>query len=80
VSDVEHWIDLHQHELHELAQRSGTHDDTIRFLATLVLHGWTDAAIYEQLRELVPSPDGQHSPIADAPDLLDEVRRLIATL
>jgi hypothetical protein len=79
VTDIEHWIDLHQYELHELAQRTGTHDDTVHYLATLVLQGWTDTAIYEQLRELIPSPDGQHSPIADAPELLDEVRRLIAT-
>lgn len=48
-------------------------------VASLVLHGWTDAAIYEQLRELVPSPDGQHSPLADAPDLLHEVRHLVVT-
>jgi hypothetical protein len=79
MTDVERWIDVHQTELHDLAQRTGAHDDTIRFLATLVLHGWTDDAIYEQLRELVPSPDGQHSPLADAPALLDEVRQLVST-
>ena len=79
MSDVEHWIDLHHDELHDLAQRTETHDDTIHFLATLVLSGWTDDAIYEQLRELIPSPDGQHSPLAEAPAVLDEVRRLVAT-
>jgi hypothetical protein len=65
--------------MRELAERTGTHDDTIHFLTLLVLRGWTDEAIYEQLRELVPSLDGQRSPLADAPDLLDEVRRLVAT-
>ena len=79
MTDPETWIDLHETELHELAQRTDTHDDTVHFLATLVLAGWTDAAIYEQLRELIPSLDGQRSPLEDTPDLLDAVRRLVAT-
>lgn len=79
MSEEERWIDLHKTELHELADKTGTHDDTVRFLAALVLDGWTDDAIYEQLRELVPSLDGQHSPLADAPELLQEVRQLVAT-
>jgi hypothetical protein len=79
MHDAEHWIDRHEQELHELAERTGTHDDTVHFLASLVLRGWTDAAIYEQLRELVPSPDGRRSPLADVPELLHEVRALVAT-
>ena len=79
MSEVERWISLHETELHELARRTGSHDDTVRFLAVLVLDGWTDDAIYEQLRELVPSPNGQHSPLADAPALLQEVRQFVAT-
>jgi hypothetical protein len=79
MTDIEHWIDLHEAELHELAERTDAHDDTVHFLATLVLRGWTDDAIYEQLRELIPSPDGQRSPLEDAPALLEEVRRLAAT-
>ena len=79
MTDVEHWIELHHDELHDLAQRTDTHDDTIRYLATLVLSGWTDDAIYEQLRELVPSLDGQHSPLGGTPAVLDEVRRLVTT-
>ncbi len=79
MTDIEHWIDLHETELHDLAERTDTHDDTVHFLATLVLAGWTDDAIYEQLRELIPSLDGQRSPLEDAPVLLEEVRRLAAT-
>ena len=75
----ERWTGRHETELHELAERTGVHDDTVHFLATLVLGGWTDTAIYEQLLELIPSPDGQHNPLADAPELLEEVRRLVAT-
>jgi hypothetical protein len=77
--DIEHWINLHNDELHTLAERSGAHADTVHFLATLVLAGSTDTEIYEQLRELIPSTDGQHSPLAGAPELLDEVRQLVET-
>ncbi len=76
MTDIEHWIDLHEVELHELAERTDAHDDTVHLLASLVLGGWTDDAIYEQLRELIPSLDGQRSPLEDAPALLEEVRRL----
>jgi hypothetical protein len=76
MSDIERWIDFHQSELHELAERSAMHDDTVRFLATLVLAGLTDEAIYEQLHELIPSLDGQRSPLEHTPELLEEVRRL----
>jgi len=79
MTDIEHWIELHETELHQLAEREGAHDDTVQFLATLVLSGANDTDIYEQLRELIPSPDGQRSPLAGAPELLREVRRLVAT-
>jgi DNA-binding IclR family transcriptional regulator len=79
MADIEHWIDLHETELRELAQRTDMHDDTVHFLATLVLAGWTDDAIYEQLHELIPSSDGQRNPLESAPALLEEVRRLAAT-
>ena len=79
MTDIERWIDLHENELHDLAERTRTHDDTVHFLATLVLAGWTDDAIYEQLRELIPSLDGQRSPLEEAPVLLEGVRRLVST-
>ena len=79
MTDIERWIDLHEAELHELAERTEIHDDTVQFLATLVLTGWTDDAIYEHLRELIPSSDGQRNPLEDTPVLLEAVRRLAAT-
>jgi hypothetical protein len=79
MTDVERWLDLHEAELHELAERTATHDDTVHFLAKLVLAGWTDDAIYEQFRELIPSFDGQRSPLEETPALLEEVRHLAAT-
>ncbi len=79
MTDIEQWIELHEPELHELARRTGAHDDTVHFLATLVLGGSSDADIYEYLHELVPSPDGQRSPLAGTPELIREVRELVAT-
>jgi len=79
MADIELWIDFHGPELRELADRVGAHAETVRFLATLVLAGSTDAEIYEHLRELVRSPDGQHSPLAGASELLREVRQLVET-
>ena len=79
MTDPEHWIHGHEAELHELAEGLAVHDDTIHFLASLVLAGWTDDAIYEQLRELTPSLDGQRSPLEQAPLILGRVRDLVAT-
>jgi hypothetical protein len=78
MTDIEHWIDLHQTELHDLAERADAHDDTVHFVATLVLAGTRDTDIYEHLRELIPSVDGRRSPLTGAPELLDEVRQLVA--
>jgi len=80
MTDIERWIDLREAELHELAERTDTHDDTVHLLAMLVLAGWTDDAIYTQLRELIPSPDGQRSPLEDTRVMLEEIRRLAATV
>lgn len=79
MTDIERWIDLHEHELLELGERLGAHEDTVHFLVTLVLTGSTDSDIYEHLHELILSPDGRHSPLAGAPELLAEVRHLVAT-
>jgi hypothetical protein len=79
MTEIDRWIDLHETELHELAERVGAHADTVHFLVTLVLSGSSDTDIYEHLSELIPSPDGQHSPLDGAPELLQAVRQLVAT-
>jgi hypothetical protein len=79
MTDIERWIDTHESELHALAERVGAHDQAIELVATLVLGGLRDDAIYEQLSELMPSWDGQHSPLAGAPELVGELRRLAGT-
>ncbi len=76
--DIERWITSHESEMHDLAARTGAHDETVHFLTVLVLSGATDDAIYEHLREIVPSPDGQRSPLRDTPELLAEVRRMVS--
>ena len=76
--DIEQWIESHEGALHELAQRSGAHDDTVHFLAAHVLAGTSDDDIYDLLREAVPSLDGQNNPLASVPDLVHRVRELVA--
>lgn len=78
MTDVERWIDAHEVELRSIAERAGAHDDTVRVLATLVLGGLTDDEIYDHLRAMIPSPDGQHSPLVGAPELVLAVRELIS--
>ena len=79
MTDIDRWIDLHQADLHELAEQVGAHEDTVHFLVTLVLGGSSDRDIYEHLRELIPSLDGQDTPLRGAPELLHAVRQLVAT-
>jgi hypothetical protein len=79
VVDIQRWIVQHDGELSALAREAGEHDETVRYVASLVLAGATDDDIYEHLRDVTPSWDGQESPLAGAPDLLLEVRRLVAT-
>jgi hypothetical protein len=78
MSEIEHWISRHEHELHELATRTATQGETVEMLATLVLAGWTDTAIYDQLREITLSHDGQRSPLEHTPELIGAIRRLVA--
>jgi hypothetical protein len=78
MADIERWIDMHDAELRAVAEGTGAHDDTVRLLAALVLAGSSDDDIYEHLREIVPSSNGQRSPLAGAPELVAEVRRLVA--
>ncbi len=77
MTDIERWIDGHEPELHALAAHVGAHDETVVLVAGLVLGGLGDDEIYEQLREVTPSWDGQHNPLEGAPELLGELRQLI---
>lgn len=79
MTDIEHWIENHEVELHGLAERVGAHDETVHLLTTLVLAGSSDADIYEHLRELIPSQDGRRSPLLGTPELLHEIRELVST-
>jgi hypothetical protein len=68
----------HDAELNALADQLDADGDAVRYIASLVLAGERDREIYERLHELVPSLDGQESPLAGIPGVLWEVRRLVA--
>lgn len=74
--DVEDWIDVHESDLHDLAQRVGLHDGAVHFIAALVLGGHTDDVVYQQLRDLAGSSESRPPRPFDAPALVAEVRRL----
>lgn len=76
MGDVQRWVSEHEIELSALAERSRADEQVVRLLAVLVVGGLSDDEIYEQLRELTPSTDGQHSPLAGAPELVSAVRHL----
>jgi hypothetical protein len=78
VTDIDRWMDEHDSDLDALAKALDADSDAVRYLASLVLAGENDHGIYERLHELVPSLDGQESPLAGIPELLFEVRRLVA--
>lgn len=75
--DIERWIHLHAADLHGIAERRGANEEVVKLLATFVLGGLDDDEIYAHLREITPSWDGQRSPLADAPELLGEVRQIV---
>jgi hypothetical protein len=77
--DIDRWMDEHDAELMALAEQLGTHDDTVRYVASLVLAGERDPEIYERLRDVSPTFDGQRNPLAGAADVVFEVRRMVAT-
>ena len=79
VSDIEHWIDRHRDQLHDIASRAGANDDTVHYLAILVLGGSSDSDIYEYLRGLIPSVDGQRNPLEGVSHLVADVRLLVET-
>jgi hypothetical protein len=80
MADVHGWMRLHEIELRELAVRVDAHEDTVHFLAVLVLAGESDDEIYEGLRAMSCSLDGEQNPLAGAPELLGAVRHLVTTL
>jgi hypothetical protein len=79
MTDVERWIHVHETELRDVADRAGARADTVRLLATLVLGGASDPEVYDALRAHVLSLDGQRNPLEGTAELLDQVRRLVAS-
>lgn len=76
--NIEHWIDAHETDLHDVAERAGLQDASVHFLAALVLGGHDDDVVNEQLQELRASQTAREAPIPelDAHDLIEELRRL----
>ena len=72
------WLEEHASSLHQLAHDAGLAVGLVDTAAALVLMGLDDDEIYDQLRARVIFPDGQQNPLAGAPHVVHEIRRLVA--
>jgi hypothetical protein len=71
------WIHDHRARLHEISARLGADERVTRGVALMVLSGYTDEEVYEDVADEVLVWDGQHSPLRQIPDVLAEVRRAV---
>ena len=78
MNSIEDWLETHDEQLRRLATRLDTDPDVPRFLAALVLAGFSDDDIFDHVRSTLPSWDGQESPLARVADALNEVHQVIA--
>ncbi len=79
MASFEAWVQSHEQELGEIATEDELAPELVRLAVGLVLAGADDDEIFTRLRSSVISPDGQHSPIGDAPDAVARIRLLVLT-
>jgi hypothetical protein len=71
------WVHDHRGKLHDISVRLGADERMIQGLALMVLSGYTDAEVYQDLQHELLVWDGQRNPLQPVPEALAEVRRLI---
>ncbi|MDR3649179.1 MAG: hypothetical protein P4L20_08820 [Acidimicrobiales bacterium] len=76
MSDIDDWLRAHEEELADIARGTDLESPLVHLAAVLVLAGFEDTQIYDQLHALVVSLDGQRHPLAGAPRALEEIRLL----
>jgi hypothetical protein len=78
VSAIQDWLTNNDERLVDIAHRSDIVPGVVHLAAVLVLAGFTDTAIYDQMEVLnVRLRDG-HDPLAGLLDALTEIRELAA--
>jgi hypothetical protein len=78
-SPAEAWLRDHADRLAEIAQERGLALRAVQLVAVLVLAGFSDPEIFNELGSARVSLDGPRDPLAGAPAVLDELRRLVAS-
>jgi hypothetical protein len=80
MSDLDfiEWMHDHRDRLHEISTRYGMEDRVTRGVALMVLVGYSDAEVYADLGHEILVWDGQHNPLREVPEVLTDVRRLVA--
>lgn len=79
MAETDGWVEEHNAELRDLADRLGADPDSVRIVAGLVVAGATDDEIYDLLRATTPVWNGQQNPLAGAADLVAELRAMVDT-
>jgi hypothetical protein len=74
----EQWIEAHHEALQEISSRHGSDERLAIGLAVMILHGYSDEKILEDLGHEILVWDGQRNPLADVHGLLVDVRRAVA--
>ena len=79
MDDIHAWVEAHATELAAVARRSELGPGVIHLLAVLVLGGLPDEQILGELRAHLVPLDGKGDPLLHVPEVMCEIRELVAT-
>ena len=79
MNNIEEWVSGHDASLEDIARDAHLPTRLVHLAAVLVLEGLPDHEIYNLLRELIGSMDGQHNPLEGARGALEQIRLLAAS-
>ena len=72
------WVHDHRGDLEEISVRHDTDEHVVRGLTVMVLSGYSDEEVFADLGHEILVFDGQCNPLHDTPEILTEIRRLVA--
>lgn len=78
MDEIHDWLQQHDASLVQIAEHLDLDGNLVRTAAALVLAGYVDDDIVEEIRDQVVARDSQESPVRHVPQMVFEVRRLLA--
>jgi hypothetical protein len=76
--ELRDWLGEHRRALDEISERYGADVRLTTGIALMVLNGFSDEQVYEDLGHEILVFDGQNSPLRHVPELLADVRRAVS--